>query len=176
MPHEILQPSHLERPDLSDRLTWARLAPIHSEWLRVVAPQLDLDTGKIILGDALANIIGDDENSFGIPAVYLPEYTDFTKKSIFIRMNWECELPELPLVIRDQINKIRHTLNSLNWEGEENIRKARKIWIKSVKNFTHHQIALDKNLQIAQRYDLDVCHLWSPYWEEFLYGYRLFEK
>lgn len=173
MPLEVEQPAHLVRPDLTDPITWASVAPLHCEWLRLVAPQLGLDTEKLILGNALSNIIGDDANSFGLKAAFLPEFTEDSKTSIFIRMDWESELPELPENIRNQIRKIRQQLDASDWHGRENFERVRNIWVKGVCNFTRRQIALNEDLRDALKYDDEVNPLWSPYWEDFLYGYRI---
>lgn len=170
MPPEVEQPSHLVRPDLTDPITWASVASLHCEWLRAVAPQLGLDTEKLILGDALSSIIGDDANSFGSQAIYFPEFTENSKTSIFIRMDWDSEVPELPINIRNQIRIIRQQLVELDWQGKENFEKARNIWVKGVCNFTRHQIALNENLRAALKYDLQMNPEWSPYWDDFLYG------
>ena len=103
---EIEQPPHLTRPDLKNPLTWAIAGPLHSDWLRHISPQLGLDTNKLLLGNVLASIIGDDENSFGYKNIYLPHRTEYAKASLYIRMDWEKNLPELPEIIRGQIERM----------------------------------------------------------------------
>jgi hypothetical protein len=176
MPHEIIrQPSHLELPDKSDRILRTFTTPLQCEWLRFVAPQLELETNKLILGVVLYRIIGDDENSFGL-YIYIPELTETAKTSIFNRMDWESELPELPLIIRNQIKKIRRKLESFNWEGEENFNKAYEMWMKDVRHYTKHQIAINKDLHDALGYYEEVKHIWLPYWNKFLFDHVLIEK
>ena len=169
---EVQQPPNLERPDLKQNLAWAGISRVHSEWLRFVAPQLGLDPKKLVLGGALSSIIGDDANSFGYAFYFNPELSENAKASIYERMDWESSLPEMPKSIKDQIRKVKSLFETLVWTDKDDFNKARDIYVKEIKNFTQHQIALNKNLREAVRYSDQVVEKWSPYWSEFLYGHK----
>jgi hypothetical protein len=103
MPPEIHQPS-IPKPDLFDSLSWASVSRTHSEWLRQVGPQLGLDVPKLILGDVLSSIIGDDANSFGM--YFMPDLANLGKASILERMNWEISVPETPPQLKPNYKKL----------------------------------------------------------------------
>jgi len=63
MSKEVQQPA-IQPPDLKDPFSWALVARVHSQWLSHVAPQLGMDIHKLVLGDVLSSIIGDDANVF----------------------------------------------------------------------------------------------------------------
>jgi hypothetical protein len=157
---------------MEDPMLWASLCKTHTEWMRHIAPQLGFDTPRVIKGMALASIIGDDENSFGF-FFMKAEWGEMIEKQIFERMDWEVNLPEVPENIKEQIRKTQKKLTEINFDNKEEYDIGRAFWKKHVRNFTNHQLALNKNL----REDLDYSHeankKWSPYWWDFLGEKRL---
>jgi hypothetical protein len=165
---EVEQPMNIKRPSEEDPLRWASLGRVHSLWAREVCPQLGLDASKVILGATLRSIAEDDENAFGLIATVTPETIAMSKALIFIRMDFEKELIELPQNIRIQISKVQKKLEDAPWADESNYFMARSIWLKEVRDFTRNQIALHKSLQQAVAYGESTALIWSPYWQEFL--------
>jgi hypothetical protein len=169
MSPEVIQPQ-MERPDLENRLMWSSLSQIHSDWLRKITPQLGLDTEKLILGDALGSIIGDDSNIFGYRDFFNPTTVELSRTLLFIRMTWEEGTPEVPENIRNQIAKIHGILESMDWTDETRFNQARTLWERDVRDFTRREMDEHKELQEAVHYDIKMAEVWSPYWNEFLYG------
>ena len=95
---ETFRQPPIPRPDLSHPLSWASVSRTHCDWLRAVAPQLGLDTPKLILGDVLSSIIGDDANSFGF--YFIEDLGADIKATIMERMDWEISVPETPPQLR----------------------------------------------------------------------------
>lgn len=166
---EIIQPNNLKVPKENDPMLWARVERIGSEWIRIVAPQLGLDPQKLITAQVLNNISGDDINAFSY--VFFPEKAKIIKKRIFERMNWELSLPETPENIKMQIKKTMPKLEKLDFSHEAEWIKARKTWIRSVRNYTNKQIEENKSLREAIKYrDENWRTKLVPYWNEFMYG------
>jgi hypothetical protein len=162
----------MARPDEKNPITWAEIPSIHAGWLRVVAPQLGLDPQKLLLGDVLSSIVGDDENVFGFRGEFCPDLVELSRTSLFIRMKWEEETQELPEYIRNRIKNVHEKLETMDWTDESGFNKAWEVWKKEVRNFTKHQLALHKDFRDATQYDLEMSHVWSPYWREFMDGQR----
>lgn len=164
------------RPDLDDPFSWARIARIHSDWLRQVAPSYGIDVPKLILGDVLGSIVGDDENCFGIKAAGFrsAEIANLGKRSLLERLDWEIEVPELPENIRGQLEKVKQQLIDLDWSDSAGFNRARDIWTKLAKNFTQRQLALHPDLRQAQKYDLQMAAILSVPWQEYLYGKQVY--
>lgn len=166
----------VSRPDLDDPFSWARIARIHSDWLRSTAPSYGMDVPKLILGDVLASIVGDDENCFGIKAAGFrsAEMANRGKQYLLERLNWEIEVPELPENIRGQLEKVRQQLTDLDWSDGAGFNRARDIWTKLAKNFTQRQLALHLDLRQAQKYDLQMAATLSVPWQKYLYGKQVY--
>ena len=89
-------------------------------------------------------------------------------KQIFERMDWEVNLPELPENIKNQIKKTQKKLTEFNFDNKEGYDNGRAFWRKHVRNFTQHQLALNKNLREDMDYSLEANKEWSDYWWDFL--------
>ena len=156
----------LQRPDLKHPDTWATIAEVHQKWLRIASPQMGFDTKKIILGDVLGTIYGDDPNCFGL--IYLPSLSHEGKKHLQIRMDFEINTPELPEQIRSRIKEIKPKVLSLDWTNESGHKQARKLWMEKVRNYVQHQIALHPEYREAEAYYNSVAELLSTPYQEFL--------
>lgn len=168
---EVVQPTDIERPDIHTQMAWATILRTHSTWVRKVAPQFGLDTKKIILGKVLTSIIGDDANAFGlINGEFNSNDADLKKAHLYERMDWETTTQETPQNIKDQINKFRNKIDVFDWSKENEFRQAYEIWLKKIRNFTQHQIALNKDLRDAINYSDKAGAVLAPYWRTFIYG------
>ena len=93
----IIQQPDIERPDTDDPFTWALIPQVRNEWIRQVGPQLDIDVKKIILGEVLANIVGDDSNVFGwtLKGNFFDSSLAFiAQEPLLERMDQEIKTPE----------------------------------------------------------------------------------
>lgn len=170
---KVEQPLSLPLPEWKEVEGWSRLAAIRHEWLAFVAPQLGLDSKKLLLGHGLSNIVGSDENVFGSLMVYNGSTVKKAKNAILILLDWESRLTEFPENIRVQIREARNNLASLDWMGKRKYFIAWKTWSREVRDFTQREINKHGKLQRALNYELAVTHIWRPYWQEFLYGHTL---
>lgn len=113
---EIHQPQ-LQVPSPEDPMAWAMFSQIREQWMRYVAPQLGVDVEKLILGDVLSTIIGDDVNCFFWDfggKVFLPESAARTQELLLFRLNWEIGVPELPDEVREKLEDVKAA-----FEGED---------------------------------------------------------
>ena len=168
---EVIQPM-IVLPDEKDPMKWACYARIHSRWLRSVSPQLGLDTEKLMLGDVLSSIIGDDSNALGF---YIPNLIDNARSSLLERLNWEIETPELPNAFRKKLRKVKNTIFDFEWDSKEKWVLAKDIWTKASEQI-ESKIRRDPKLDDAIRYDLDMSKVLSPYYQEFLHQDTFFPK
>ena len=124
MAEQFRQPS-IPRPDLSQHSSWASVSRTHCDWLRAVGPQLGMDVSKLILGDVLSSIIGDDANSFGM--YFMADIAQDVKASILERMDWEVSVPETPGEVKQKLKQVINLIQPLNFNDEVNYKKAGKI-------------------------------------------------
>ena len=168
MPIEIIQPK-LKGPDLNDPFTWASLSRLHTEWLRGVGPQLELNVPKMILGEILSSIVGDDANAFGL--FFNPDWADESKALILERMDWEITTPETPKEIRTRLKRVKKSIDRLNMTKEEGYIKARTEW-NTMKMWVVEKITKRPKWREAEMYSFEANEIWSPFWSEFIYGER----
>jgi hypothetical protein len=166
-PQELKYPA-LPIPDINrDPQAGTYIIPVQYAWLKAVAPQLNLDTPKLLTGYALTRI-WDDSNEFGYSHSFDPQLASASQRAVFFRMDWESQCPELPHNIRTQIKIIRHQLTTFDWTKREDFNRVRELWTENVLNFTKDQIATCPHLKSAKSHYLTQSKKLAPYWREFL--------
>jgi len=162
-----------KKVDSADPLARFFAGRVHSQFLRKVAPQLGMNASKLVLGDALSSIIGDDENSFGLKAAtYNQAWAQQEKRHLLEQLDWEVGLPELPDAIRKNLGNVMNEISLLDWQQQAEFNCARRVWTKYAKNFTKHQIALHYELRGAIYYYLGMAQELSVPWQEYFFGSR----
>ena len=121
---------------------------------------------KIILGNVLGTIYGDDPNCFGF--FYIPNISYQGKRHLQIRMDYEINTPELPEQIRSRIQEIKPQIVSMDWTKKAGYQEARKLWIQKVRNYVQHQIALHPEYREAEAYYNSVAESLSAPYQKFL--------
>lgn len=172
MSKEIQQPA-IQPPDLKDPFSWASVARVHCEWIRHIAPQLGLDTQKLVLGDVVSSIIGDDANVFTWihGSFFDPELGAGAKRLLLERLDWEISTPETPAQIRGRLEKVRDAIRDLDWSIKDQFEAARDTWTP-VKEWVNQEVNKKRDLRSAVDYDLAVGVQLSEHWNMFLYGRR----
>lgn len=165
---EIIQPPRPEQLDKD-----VSLGAVNAAWLRYIGPQLNLDPYKLVLGGALRSIVGDDGNAFAFVGRLSPKDSQSAKEFILERMDWELGLPELPDDIKAQISTAREKLEGFDFTDIKRFRQARKYWTKEVYLYTEQQLATNGKLKAVVEYAEAAGSIWSPYWQQFLYGKRV---
>lgn len=162
----------MERPNLSDPLSWAAISVTYAKWIREVGSQYGIDTAKFLLGDVLASIIGDDSNCFPYNFEYNPDDAAMCRQFLLIRMNWEITTPEIPDVIRTRLQTFLTENMGQEWDSESIYLKTKKEWAEKVKKFTQEQIKINPPWEEAINYHLHCDRIVevSKAWEKFLHG------
>lgn len=133
-----------EIPIDPEHLEWAREPFIHINLLRQDALQKGIDPSRAILGEVLHLIAGDDFNCFGASnAPFVPGNAAIGKEQLMIRLIGEIDTPELPEEIRNRLQEVKERLEKMNWQTKNGFGKARKLWIRRVRNFVRAQIIED---------------------------------
>lgn len=169
----VTQPN-LERPDLHDRNTWARISRLKDAWVREVAPQLGLNIEMLMLGEIISDVVGDDEN------VFAWSYLDITmldarvanncKADLEERMSHEIETPETPAELRELLVATRDLVMGLDWQSPEGFIQVRDIWT-TMKNDFRERVDNNPTYRVAENYAVNEAgKILNPYWNEFLYG------
>jgi hypothetical protein len=159
---------NIPRPDLKDRLSWANIKQTRIDWLRAICPQVDFDTPRVILGEGMGDIYGDDPNSFGI--IFISDLIDDARKTLKIIMNTRINTPELPEHIRERLTAVKDHVLAIDWNTEAGYKEAKAYYKKKAANFVQHQIALHKEYREAYRYSDRANQTLSSLWQDFLYG------
>ena len=168
---EIVQPI-IQLPEKNDPLRWAKESKVMNNWMGVVAPQLAMDTEKILLGNVLANIIGDDSNIFNY---YIPEYIDTVKPSILERLNFEIDTPELPNHFRNKLIEVKNTIESTKLNSKKEWSSIRNIWFKTY-SWIKDEVNKTPELIDAINYHSEQMCVLSPYWRSFYNVQNLISK
>jgi hypothetical protein len=74
--------------------------------------------------------------------------------------------------IKAKLQKVIQLIQPLDLTNEVNYKQARKSWVE-VKEWVEQQTKAKKDWREALDYHLKVGIIWSPYWQEFLYGERI---
>lgn len=162
-----------EAPKLNpkDPLKQAKINILFTEWLRKAAPELGLDPHKLILGDVLSSIIGDDANCFGIKgAGFMPDLVDNMRESLFAIMDWEINIPETPDNLRKRLREVKFALEKLDWHNQAEFYRARNTWTVKVRDYTRHEVNTNNDLREAEMYRIDMNEIINEAWEKFFYG------
>jgi len=173
---EVEQPD-IDRVPLDHPRAWAEYAQVHSKWLRAVALQFGLDVDKLILGDVLSTIIGDDANCFiwyesGAP--FESEWAERARNNLLFRLGWEINTPELPDNIREKLREVKEAVELLDWTNEATFKEAMKIWY-SAKDWVVEEIDKKPKLREAIEYDSEESQVLSEAYEKFIYGKTVHE-
>jgi hypothetical protein len=170
MEKDIQQPN-MPRPDLKDPDRWAAISVVRNAWLRQIAPQLGIDPIKQVLGETLADIVGDDANLFAWADVYYfgIDVVNNSKKGLNIRLKNEIDTPEIPEKITIRLKIVRDKVNAIDWTSKEGFKHARDEWFK-VRNWVRNEIDNNDILRDAERYANQNSVKLSPYWDRFIYG------
>lgn len=169
MKREIEQPTHLELPDVNDPFSWALYARLNADWLRHIGPQLGMDMPKLMMGDALSDIIGDDYGAIAAWNVIIghQENASMCMRMLLERMDWESDTPDLPLEIRTAILNTIENVKDLNLADEKEYYQVKNEWL-TLRHFVQDIIAERPELQEALDYSLEQSEIWSSYWQAFL--------
>ena len=158
----------IPKPDPKDSLSWATVSQTRIDWLRAICPRIGFDTTKVILGEGLGDIYGDDPNAFGL--YFIPDIVDSARKMLQIVMDTRINTPELPTHIRERLTSVRDHILSIDWSTKEGYDRAKRFYKLNAGNFVQHQIATHKEYQEAWRYSHEISGELSPPWQDFLYG------
>jgi hypothetical protein len=158
----------IPRPDRTEKFAWAKIKDVRKDWLRAIGAHLDFDPAKMILGEAMGNIEGDDPNAFGM--FFMPEIAYDVKGTIDIVMKSEINSPELPQNIHDRLVEVHSGVMALDLTTENGYKEAKKIYQERLIDFVNQEIALHPEYEEARKYAHEVNLRISPYWQMFLYG------
>lgn len=160
----------LSKPDLKNPLTWANICEVHENWVRRFGPKYGIDVPKYILGAIIGNIIGDDENCFGIPAApFHPDNATISKQYLLIRLGWEINCPETPPEVKKCLEEFLPIAETVDWTNEENFGVIRERWCKEVKGFVSTRLEENKEYWEAREYKLEQVSLITESWTKFIY-------
>lgn len=140
--------------------------------MRHVAPQLGLDTRRLIVGDVLSCIVGDDSNCFvwaRDSRYFDPQLAISAKIDLLERLDWEAGLDEIPENIRTRLEVTKDTLAELDWSQWIQFKKARRIWY-AVMVHVKNVIAETPEFNESLAYNLAMSQQLSEYWSTFLLG------
>jgi hypothetical protein len=169
----ITQPE-LERPDVHDQTTWARLPQIRDAWIRAVAPQLGLDAGRVVLGKVLSDVLSDDENVFALsyfnPSAVTAEARLNAREQLAERLAHEVETPEVPAELRELLATAQLQLLNMDWQNPQGFRQVRDSWRQMRDIFAAKVTATPTYLEAKHYADGNAQTILAPYWEEFLHG------
>ena len=149
-------------PSFKDPMTWAVAPQICEQWQRHVAPQLGIDVEKLMLGDVLSTIIGDDpELLIWVGKLsFDPERASLNRDQLMFRLDWELQVPELPDEVRENLEAVKQDLEAdeyADWTVQENFLRARAVW-QSFRTTTEAIVEEDPDYQAAVIYH---DHMWE---------------
>jgi len=169
---EVVHPN-FECPDMGDPLTWALFSRLHADWTREVAPQIGIDGEKLVLGQIISSIIGDDKNCFEFAKYDFlkdnPEVALGAKAQLLERMDWELTAPETPEEIQEQIKETMEFVFSCDWRIEKDFEEARDRWMQ-FREWAEGLIDDREDLRVAFNYSLVSRPELNRLWQEFLFG------
>lgn len=169
MSKEIIQPN-IGKPDLKDPFTWASICRTHEQWIRHVGPQLGIDVQKYVLGDVLANIIGDDANCFTWTVggdFFDSQLAVGAKRNLLERLDWEASVPETPPQIKGRLRASHSAVSALDWANREEFSQARTQWY-GLKQSVEQDMRRQPKLKEAEEYMLSISGQLSDHWQDFL--------
>jgi len=159
--------SSLESEEL---LSWAKLAEAHTEEIREISLQEDINVPKYLLGDVLSTIVGDDEYCFGLKdASFNPNSVQSRKESLLTRLKWEIALMETPEEIRERLQKLLPIVEETDWENEESFFKIKEVWFRDIKDFVKYRIRRNKDYIDAMNYEFDIEITMHPEYKELFF-------
>lgn len=161
--HEITQPD-IPRLDFEDPLAWSKALRLRIEWIRHVAPQLDLDPGKLILAEVINSITGDDRVEF---IIFNPEKADCNQNLYLERVCCEIETPETPESIRENLIIIKNISQSINWSIETNYNLIKEMFMDLKKKAKKHSEKDPELIEALKYHDLHKSTL-DKLWHEFI--------
>ncbi len=156
----VQQPKGIEIPDRDNPITWAIMPRVYIEWARQVAPQLNIDTKKLVSGFLIDTILTDDLGVFG--GAYYPDLAWGHQQQLLKRLDVEIETPETPQDLIENLKSAQAKIKELDWTKEKDFKEAERIWTEMVNT------PAQKHINLAEEYRLNSVTL-SPYWKAFLY-------
>ena len=134
-----------ERP-----LDFAGAKRLHSQWLRAVARDFQLDPKRLVLGSVLSSIIGDDINCFGY--LDLPPNLAESRVELSAVLEWEISTPELPRQFVLHLKQVRDRLFDHAWNTQQDLLDAQELWKREVKDYTEEYLDRSSSCGKAERY------------------------
>ncbi len=125
-----------------------------AEIIREEAKKTGEDVNTILLGHIIAIILDDDANAFSktiLSGEYSLKDIEYSRTGILGRLSLEIEFKETPEKLRKQLELAQDKLQEHDWKGEEGLKKAQDIWVKTVRDWT--QNFRETNPQIKEAYE-----------------------
>jgi len=163
MLREINQPN-ISPPERNDPLRFALYGKVRHEWLLHIAPQLELDSQKLVLGNVLVSITRDN---FSELRFFNPKFARYLYDRLLTRLDWEKDVSELPDSITEQLEEAQEQISQLNFSEEVDWKKANALWVEK-SNDIKRIINEDTNLSGAVEYYFEKMNVFAPYFEAFL--------
>lgn len=124
---------------------WATIPFEFQDWCREHGSEYGVDTDKLILGELLGSIVGDDYNCFTIivESESMSKVSHLMRSDLVRRIELEIEAPETPENIRERLREFLPVLLDSDWHKEEEFLRIREQWSRDIKDFVREEI--DKN-------------------------------
>jgi len=133
---------------------WIKYPIKKAEIIRKETKKTGEDTGTILLGHIITIILDDDANAFSktiLSGEYSLKDIEYSRTGILGRLSLEIEFKETPERLRKQLELAQDKLQEHDWKGEEGLKKAQDIWVKTVRDWT--QNFRETNPQIKEAYE-----------------------
>lgn len=144
---------------------WAAEQRFTTAWIRSVAPQFELDADRLIRGQVITNILGDDNNSFSAAAQFLmagmeEEFAEFAppgRVELIDRLDWEISsMTETDREMRERLEKARGVIEQSDWTDKVSFQTATQAWQTDIFDWTKKHTAENPELQQSLSYFKDV--------------------
>ncbi|OGM11033.1 hypothetical protein A2Z22_04180 [Candidatus Woesebacteria bacterium RBG_16_34_12] len=162
---EIQQPE-IDKPDLRNFLA---VRKTRLDWIRCVAPQLGMDSQKLILHETLTNIVGDDDVFLWGRNFFDADFAMRAKQELLGHLDLEANTVEITPDMSHKIREVHNAVSQLDWSQEDQFKKAVTVW-KSMRDFFKNQMESDPYLKEIGGYYDSVSSELNVHWRIFLTG------
>lgn len=147
-----------------------------TSFVRTKGAELGLDVPRLVRGQVIDSILGDDPNTFsgaeGILELGMDDefklVAEPARTDLVDILDWESSIPEIDKPLLDRLTEVRSQIGNSNWADPEAFKKDTALWKEKVFDWLQKQAEENPNILEDKNYFHDTWFADSPLKQAYL--------
>lgn len=145
-------------------------------WIRAHAPEFGLDANKLIKGQVISTIQGDDSNTFAGLASLLDldmvdefnEEANAGRDALADSLAWEASVPEMDEDLRKRLAQTGDLIRSSDWTNRQSFQDTTMVWRKEIFDWVNEQAEAHPEISEAATYFKNIWFAGTSFKEAYV--------